>query len=113
MSKPANGRKPLLSAKLNQLENSNRMIHLNEQRALTYALFVAGFLFVFMRRWGPDQVWYMDKMISVKLAIYNLFAKEKIEVLEDFKYEELKLEDRPREKPYVRTRDGTIEMESY
>ena len=63
-------------------------------------------------RFGPPQIWYIDKMISLKLKLYNRFAKEKIEVVEDFNYEELKLEDRPREKPYAKKR-GKVEIEGY
>ena len=67
---------------------------------------------VVLAKYGPEQVWYMDKIISLKLKIYNLFAKEKFEVDEDVRFEELKLEDRPRKKPYVKIRDR-IEFEEY
>ena len=111
MNKTASGQK-LLSVKPISLENLNRgYLSMNERVALSYGGMGVIIIVWLLVKFGPPQVWYMDKMISLKLKLYNRFAKEKIEIVEDFKYEELELEERP-EKPYVRKR-GRIEVESY
>lgn len=113
MSKTGKDRKLLLSVKANPLENVNRtVLTLPEKEALMWLCTGTALVLMGVYKWGPNQTWYFDKWISLKLKIYNTFAEEKIEVVEDFKFEELKLDERPRKKPYVKVRDR-IEVEEY
>lgn len=73
----SNGRK-LLSIKTSKA--TNRQISRHNLELLTMAFVPVIPTFIIITKFGPEQTWYFDKFINLKIRFFNLTSKEKIDV---------------------------------
>lgn len=78
-NKSRNGRQILSIKNQNNLK-SNRQISYHNLELISYsALFLISF-WLLLRKFGPNQAWYIEKCIDLKFKIFNKLSDEKLEI---------------------------------
>jgi hypothetical protein len=86
----------------------------------TYFFTTSVISIIFFYKIGPDQVWYFDTFFNMKIKLYNLFSKEKIEIVEEKYFEQIdkdeirkKIEEEGSKNPKIVIESADYEYDYY